>query len=174
MRIFHINKNDENILFQATSLVSEILTCSESPEEEMKSILDDERICLVAVEENSLLGLVGAIPQYSHAWEIHPLIVDKAYRNQGIGRALMSALEAKLASKGVLTLYLGSDDEEFKTSLSESDLFEDTFKKIEHIKNKKQHPYEFYQKCGYKIIGVIPDANGVGKPDIWMSKRIGF
>ena len=25
---------------------------------------------------------------------------------------------------------------------------------------------EFYQKAGYKIIGVIPDANGFGKSDM--------
>ncbi|EPU1074472.1 aminoglycoside N-acetyltransferase AAC(6')-Ia, partial [Klebsiella pneumoniae] len=40
------------------------------------------------------------------------------------------------------------------------------------IKNIKNHPYEFYQKCGYSIVGVIPDANGKRKPDIWMWKKI--
>ena len=29
-----------------------------------------------------------------------------------------------------------------------------------------------FQKMGYKIVGVFPDANGIGKPDIWMAKRI--
>ncbi|MEN9564723.1 MAG: hypothetical protein RIR73_2967, partial [Chloroflexota bacterium] len=27
-------------------------------------------------------------------------------------------------------------------------------------------------KMGYVITGVVPDANGLGKPDIMMSKRI--
>jgi len=172
MRILHIDKNDKKISFQAIALVNQILTCSEDPKEEMQMILNDERICLVAVEGEKLLGFVGAIPQYPYAWELHPLVVDEAWRKKGVGQALLSELEIELAAKGVLTIYLGTDDEEFKTSLSEGDLFDDTFNKIINIKNKARHPYEFYQKCGYKIVGVIPDANGIGKPDIWMAKRI--
>lgn len=34
------------------------------------------------------------------------------------------------------------------------------------------HPYEFYQKLGYSIVGVLPDANGFEKPDIFMAKRV--
>ena len=47
---------------------------------------------------------------------------------------------------------------------------------LEHlakIKNIKGHPCEFYQKMGFVIVGIMPDANGPGKPDIFMSKRIG-
>ena len=42
------------------------------------------------------------------------------------------------------------------------------------IKNLKGHPYEFYQKVGFVLVGVIPDANGPGKPDIVMAKRVGL
>ena len=69
-------------------------------------------------------------------------------------------------------LYLGTDDEFFQTSLSQGDLFEDTFEKIQNIRNLARHPYEFYQKQGFQIVGVLPDANGPGKPDIWMAKRV--
>jgi aminoglycoside 6'-N-acetyltransferase I len=51
-------------------------------------------------------------------------------------------------------------------------LYQETWKKIHEIKNLRRHPYEFYQKMGYVITGVVPDANGVGKPDILMAKRI--
>jgi len=52
------------------------------------------------------------------------------------------------------------------------DLYEDTFGRIENIQNTGGHPYTFFEKMGYKIVGVLPDANGIGKPDIWMAKRI--
>ncbi|ENY3597990.1 aminoglycoside N-acetyltransferase AAC(6')-Ia, partial [Acinetobacter baumannii] len=29
-----------------------------------------------------------------------------------------------------------------------------------------------YKKCGYMIVGIIPNANGKRKPDIWMWKDI--
>ncbi len=40
------------------------------------------------------------------------------------------------------------------------------------IRNPGGHPYEFYQKLGYVIVGVVPDANGFGKPDIYMAKSL--
>jgi len=33
--------------------------------------------------------------------------------------------------------------------------------------------YEFYQKLGFVIVGVMPDANSFGKPDIYLAKRVG-
>ena len=64
------------------------------------------------------------------------------------------------------------NDEDNRTSLSNTDLYEEPWKKINEIKNLKRHPFEFYQKMGYRITGVVPDANGTGKPDILMSKKI--
>jgi len=58
------------------------------------------------------------------------------------------------------------------TSLAGCDLYENLREQIAHIQNLKGHPYEIYQKCGYRITGVVPDVNGRGKPDIIMSKRV--
>jgi len=145
-----------------------------SAEIEVSNILSEERVAIKAVYEEELIGFTGAIPQYGiTGWELHPLVVAEEYRGRGIGEKLVSFLEKEVIHRGGITIYLGTDDEDGSTSLSNTDLFEDTFKKIEEIRNLNHHPFEFYKKIGYSIVGVIPDANGIGKPDIWMAKRIG-
>jgi aminoglycoside 6'-N-acetyltransferase I len=71
-----------------------------------------------------------------------------------------------------LTILLGTDDEDGMTSLSNIDLFPNPLAHVPDIRNLKGHPYEFYQKQGFVIIGVLPDANGPGKPDIYMAKSL--
>jgi aminoglycoside 6'-N-acetyltransferase I len=105
-------------------------------------------------------------------WELHPLAVQPSNQGQGIGQALVKDLEAQVRFKGGLTMTLGTDDEDNMTSLSDADLYEDLWEKIRGIRNLKKHPFEFYQKIGYVITGVVPDANGRGKPDILMGKRL--
>ena len=143
--------------------------------QQMTLCLEEDRIALMAAEGDRLIGFVGAIPQYGvTAWELHPLAVTAGWRKKGVGRALVASAGGGVRkARGCLTLYLGTDDEFFQTSLSQGDLFEDTFRKIEHIQNLRSHPYEFYQKQGFQIVGVLPDANGPGKPDIFMAKRVG-
>jgi len=142
--------------------------------EEVREMLQTERICRVAVDEQgNLLGVIGGIPQYDgHVWELHPLAVQPNMQGKGVGRALVEDLEEQVRLKGGLTITLGSDDDDHMTSLSGVDLYENPWEKIRNIRNLNNHPFEFYQKLGYIITGVVPDANGVGKPDILMSKRV--
>jgi len=58
------------------------------------------------------------------------------------------------------------------TTLSGVDLYPDVWPHIRSIRNLRGHPFEFYQRCGFVIVGVVPDANGYGKPDILMAKRV--
>ena len=74
--------------------------------------------------------------------------------------------------RGGLTIRLGTDDENERTSIGGVDLYPNVLEKIAKIKNFNQHPFEFYRKLGYEITGVIPDAGGFGKPDIMMCKRV--
>jgi len=147
----------------------------ESALEEVHEALAQEKVCRVALnDQGDVLGWVGAIPQYATtAWELHPLVVAPAQQGQGIGRALVADLEEQVRARGGLTLYLGTDDEDFRTSLSQVDLYENPWEHIANIRNLNRHPYEFYQKMGFTIVGVLPDANGWNKPDIWMAKRVG-
>lgn len=145
----------------------------DASKQEADGLLEEGRVAVLAQEDGALLGFAGAIPQYGvTGWELHPLMVCPRRRHQGLGRRLVTRLEAELAARGGVTLYLGTDDEFGQTSLSGVDLYTDLFGKIRAIRNLREHPYEFYQKAGFQIVGVLPDANGIGKPDIWMAKRI--
>jgi aminoglycoside 6'-N-acetyltransferase I len=141
---------------------------------EAHEMLEADQICRVAIDEQgNLLGIIGGIPGYDgHVWELHPLAVQPILQGQGIGRALVEDFEEQVRLRGGLTITLGSDDEDNMTSLSNVDLYENTWEKIQNIRNSKNHPFTFYQKIGYVITGVVPDANGRGKPDILMSKRV--
>ncbi len=44
--------------------------------------------------------------------------------------------------------------------------------KIVDLRDVRGHPFEFYRKCGFVVVGLVPDANGFGKPDILMAKRV--
>jgi aminoglycoside 6'-N-acetyltransferase I len=122
---------------------------------------------------NTVIGWIGGLPEYDgNVWELHPLVVNSDQRKQGIGRALVADFEQQVKARGGLSIRLGSDDEDDMTTLSGADLYDNLPEKIANIQNLKGHPYEFYQKCGYVITGVVPDANGRGKPDIIMGKRV--
>ena len=73
---------------------------------------------------------------------------------------------------GAITLYLGADDVFGGTNLFGVDVYPNVLERIAAIRNLRAHPYEFYQKCGFVVVGIIPDANGFGKPDIFMAKRV--
>lgn len=142
--------------------------------DEVKELVRDNHICRVAINENGeLIGLVGGIPEYDgHAWELHPLVVHPDHQRQGIGSILVKDFEDLVRARGATTVYLGTDDESGMTSLSGINLYQDIYQNLSNIKNLRSHPFEFYQKLGYSIVGVIPDANGPGKPDILMAKCI--
>ena len=120
-----------------------------------------------------MLGWIAANSQYDgNVWELHPLVVRSDHRGEGIGRALVQDLEQRVGERGGMTLTLGSDDENNLTSLAGIDLYPNLLKHIAGIQNLGRHPYSFYEKVGFQIVGVLPDANGFGKPDILMAKRV--
>lgn len=142
--------------------------------QEVKESFGQDRISRVAIDDGGqVLGWIGGIKQYNgHVWELHPLVVRSDYQGQGIGRALVTDLEMEVSKRGGLTLWLGTDDENDMTSLSGVDLYPNVLEHLYNIRNLQGHPYEFYQKLGFSIVGVLPDANGLGQPDIYMAKRV--
>lgn len=148
----------------------------ESALEEIHDVLS-EGVIFAAVEDERVLGWIGGVPDYDgNVWELHPMVVHPDHQKRGIGRALVERLENAARAADVWTIMLGTDDEDNRTTLSEIDnLYDDLYGHITRIKSRdpqKPHPFEFYQKCGYVIVGVLPDANGPHKPDIFMAKRL--
>jgi aminoglycoside 6'-N-acetyltransferase I len=141
---------------------------------EVQQALEPGKICRVArANDGTMLGWIGGNSQYNgHVWELHPLVVQPAAQGRGIGRALIRDFEAQVAARNGVTILLGSDDEDDMTSLSGINLYPDVWQHVTTIRNLRRHPYTFYQKCGFVIVGVVPDANGLGKPDILMAKRV--
>lgn len=140
---------------------------------EVREGFEPGRILLAARGGDVLLGWVGAIPTYDFAWELHPLVVREGTRGRGVGRALVGALEEELRGRGALTVYLGTDDDgdEAGTSAWGVDLFPDPLAHAARLESFA-HPAGFYRRLGYVVIGLVPDANGPGRPDILMAKRL--
>ncbi|MCA2000915.1 MAG: GNAT family N-acetyltransferase [Chloroflexi bacterium] len=182
MKILTLTKENENLLWQAAQLLVDAFRehwsgawpTLEEGRREVEEMLETERICRAALnDDGNLLGVIGGIPQYDgRVWELHPLAVQPWAQGKGIGSALLEDFEEQARRRGGLTITLGSDDEDGMTSLSNVDLYENLWEKIKSIRNFKRHPFEFYQKMGFVVTGVVPDANGEGKPDILMSKRV--
>ena len=124
------------------------------------------------IDDGLLLGWIGGLPEYNgRVWELHPLVVRREFRRRGLGRVLVAAFESEAAGRGALTFALGTDDDSGMTSLSGVNLYEDLPRHIAEVRDLgRGHPFLFYLKLGYRITGVVPDANGRGFPDILMSK----
>ncbi len=178
MEFVHLTRQDEKYKKEAISLLQENFNCYNNYSEaksEVEELTSPDRICIGLIEDGSLIGLIGGINMYNGlAYELHPLVIKKSHQRKGYGSKLIAVFEREVHKHGGITIYLGSDDEDNQTSLFGEDLYVDLFDKLKNIKNKNDHPFTFYQKNGYKIVGVIPDANGMGKPDIMMAKRVGL
>ena len=141
----------------------EVLECV-APEMIARAYLDDQ---------GRLLGWIGGRSEYDgHVWELHPLVVDPDFQGRGIGSTLVADFERQVAARGGLTILLGTDDETNRTSLGGAEVYPDIWRAIARLENHQRHPFEFYQKQGFVVAGIIPDANGYGKPDILMAKRV--
>jgi aminoglycoside 6'-N-acetyltransferase I len=182
VRIITLSPDDEGAIRQAAALLVQgfrehwpnAWPDIEAALQEVHESFGPDRISRVAVDDaGTVLGWIGGIREYDgYVWELHPLVVRPDHQRQGVGRALVADLEAQVKTRGGLTIMLGTDDEDNMTTLAGVDLYPNVLEHAANVKNLRGHPYEFYQKQGFVIVGVVPDANGPGKPDILMAKRV--
>lgn len=161
------------LLHTAFSPLGVWTTMVEAKQEVLDSLSED-RVSLIAVDvDDSVVGWIGAIREYDGlVWELHPIVVDEQQRRHGIGRALVQDLEAILVARGALTLWAGADDLSRETSLGGIDLYSALPTAMRAVKSWGRHPLPFYRSLGFQLIGVMPDANGPGRPDIFLGKRL--
>jgi aminoglycoside 6'-N-acetyltransferase I len=181
MKILNVTPENTRAIEQIAELLlegfRESSTSWRTVEEAIDEVLESlrpKRISRIAVDERGdVLGWIGGIEEYGgHVWELHPLVVRQDCRRQGLGRSLVADFEVQVAQRGGHTVRLGTDDENCRTTLGGIDLYPGVLDKLRTIENRGHHPFEFYLKIGYHVVGVVPDANGFGKPDILMAKRI--
>ncbi len=95
----------------------------------------------VAEENNRILGFIGYSKPWDSTdiWSLRWFVVDRAYRNQGIGKELLAYVEEKILASDCKQLY------------------------VETVGNKKKTNVDtaaFYKKRGFKKIGEIPKFYG--------------
>jgi aminoglycoside 6'-N-acetyltransferase I len=181
MRITDLDPADDNRIAR----VAEVLAAAfadwpgmwSTPEEtqaEVRESFGAGRLSLVALDEaDEPRGWIGGRSGYGgYAWELHPLAIHPRAQRRGVGRALVAALETRVAELGARTVWLTSDDANGRTSLFGRDLYPNVLEQLATIQNPGRHPYGFYVRLGYSVVGAIPDASGPGQPDIVLAKRL--
>ncbi len=182
MRIVDLTATDAVLIEQVASILMDGFAATGSTSwrtraeaiETVQESFGGDRVSRIGLDDTgSVVGWIGGFPSYDgNVWEMRPLVVRRDRRGEGIGRALVADFEARVRERGGVTIYLGTDDENGRTSLGGVDLYPDPLRAAASIANKAGHPFGFYRKLGYVVVGVLPDANGFGKPDIFMAKRV--
>jgi aminoglycoside 6'-N-acetyltransferase I len=140
--------------------------------ETVTEALAPERVALVALDpQGRPAGWVAAGHDWGRVWELHPLLVAIDQRRHGYGRGLVRAIERVAVEAGALTMVLGTSDTTGTTSLANVDLYADTLGQLARIE-PRDHAVAFWQRVGYQIVGVVPDAEGPGMPSITMARRL--
>jgi aminoglycoside 6'-N-acetyltransferase I len=162
------------LLHAAFSPLGVWTTMAEARQEVVDSLGADRVSRVARAHDGAIIGWIGAIREYDGlVWQLHPLVVAEERRRHGVGRALVMDLEAILTARRALTLWAGSDDLTGETSLGGVDLYPALPGRLAAVRSWGHHPLPFYRRLGFHIIGVMPDANGPGRPDIFLGKRLG-
>lgn len=140
-------------------------------EEVTESLAVERRSRVLIDEERNALGWIGAIPD-ENVWEIHPIAVAPAAQGKGYGTLLVDDIVGLARTAGAVAVWAGTSDETGATSLSNADLYGDAAAAMQILTADPRHPVHFWRKMGFSLVGVMPDAEGLGKPGITFARRI--
>ena len=167
MQVTDLTSRNGSAVRQAAELPVDLLPgpTIDAKLKEVRECLAPDKIARMAVEGETVLGWIGGRERSAgHLWELHPLVVRRKRQRQGIGRALVENLEEHVRARGAHTIMVAAD---YDPGI---DLYATVLEHLRGVKNVRDYQYEFYERCGYVILGVVPDANGFS--NIYMAKRI--
>lgn len=142
---------------------------------ELHRCVISENLSRMALRDEVPVGWISACPVNKTVWEIHPLLVDPNTHRQGVGTLLVNEVENILKARGVWTIQVSTSDATNATTLSGKDLYIDPLgelQKLDVTDSKVGHALQFWIRSGYKVVGILPDAEGMGKPSICLAKRL--
>tara|TARA_R110002072_G_scaffold89232_3_gene199858 strand:+ start:38361 stop:38930 length:570 start_codon:yes stop_codon:yes gene_type:complete len=122
-------------------------------------------------DDGQLLGWIGAIED-DYAWEIHPIVVSLTGRRKGYGKLLVNDIINLARAAGAVSIWAGTGDETHSTSFSTIDLYQHAGEAIQAFEAPGDHPVTFWSGIGFSVVGVLPDGEGLGKPEVHFSLRI--
>ena len=171
--------NEKQILQAAQILVEEFpiwMPSLEKTKGEIAEFMDGEvdAVLIAALHNDEVIGFIGLqSDKHGPVYEIHPLVVRNDWQRKGIGSLLINEVTEIATKNGGVTLHLSTSDDEHggETSLANVDLYDDLPRRLQEF-NPGNHQTAFYMKHGFKIVGVVPDEYGIGKPNIFLAKRL--
>ena len=129
------------------------------------------RLGRVVLEQYEVAGWIGII-KGKRVWEIHPIAIAIEHQYKGLGHLLVEDVARIAKEAGALTLFAGTSDEVGTTNLFGADLYADPASFIKGIEATGRNPFKFWQNAGFTVVGLMPDAEGIGKPAIHLARRL--
>ena len=129
------------------------------------------RLGRVILDQGQAAGWIGII-KGRRVWEIHPIAIAIEHQYKGFGHLLVEDVARLAKAAGALTLFAGTSDEVGTTNLFGVDLYADPASAIKNLRATRRNPFEFWQNAGFTVVGLMPDAEGEGKPGIHMARRL--
>lgn len=163
------------VLYRAASRYSSAFP---TPDAALGELLDVARttdaVTFVALNlAGEVCGLASAAPyRSSSVLRVHPLVVDPPFQRRGVGRTLLKTVEDAARELGFSTLILALEDEAGQTSLSGKSLFPDPLAPMTRFVPPAAHPSTFLKRMGFGLTGVLPEAAGPGRPELWFAKSL--